>query len=141
MFAYPMEVIADVYLSKIGGFSHELSKKEIGINAKALEVNTSIIANETYAKLRFLDEKPYPYFFKRSFRIIGLEENMEGYEFSPNGEVVLSVELKKKFERFIGKDVIINTVESFRIDYDYQKVIKTIFDHVGICSESRRRKK
>jgi len=66
---------------------------------------------------------------------------MEGYEFSPNGEVVLSVELKKKFERFIGKDVIINTVESFRIDYDYQKVIKTIFDHVGICSESRRRKK
>ena len=95
MFAYPMEVVADVYVSKIGGFSCELSKGEIGINAKAWEVNTSIIANETYAKLRFFDERPYPYFFGRSFRIIGLEENMEGYEFSHNGEVVMSAELKK----------------------------------------------
>jgi len=140
MFAYPIEVVTDVYVSKIGGFSCELSKREIGINAKALEVNTSIIANETYAKLRFFDEKSYPYFFKRSFKIIGLEENMEGYEFSPNGEVVLSAELKKEFKRFIGKEVIINTVESFRIDYDYQKVIKTIFSHVGLCSEGRRRR-
>jgi len=140
MFAYPIEVIADVYVSKIGGFSYELGEREIGINAKALEVNTSIIANETYARLKFFDEKPHPYFFKRTFKIIGLEENMEGYEFSPNGEVVLPAELKREFGRFIGKDVIINTVESFRIDYDYQRVIKSIFSNVGLCLESRLRR-
>ncbi len=140
MFAYPMEVVSDIYLSKIGGFSCELSKNEIGINAKALEVNTSIIANETYARLRFFDEKPYPYFFRRSFRIIGLEENMEGYELSSNGEVVLSAELEDDFKNIVGRDVMINTVESFRIDYDYRKVIKKIFDYAGICLEDRRRR-
>jgi len=140
MFAYPMEVISDIYLSKIGGFSCELSKKEIGINAKALEVNTSIIANETYAKLRFFDEKPYPYFFRRSFRIVGLEENMEGYEFSSNGEVVLSAELEEEFKNIVGKEVMINTVESFRIDYDYRNVINRILNYAGICLEDRQRR-
>ncbi len=138
MFAYPMEVISDIYLSKIGGFSYELSKKEIGINAKALEVNTSIIASETYAKLRFFDERPYPYFFKRSFKIVGLEENMEGYEFSPNGEVVLPADLED--ENVVGKNVMINTVESFRIDYDYRNVIKKILGYAGICLEDRERR-
>jgi len=140
MFAYPMEVISDIYLSKIGGFSCELSKKEIGINAKALEVNTYIIANETYAKLRFFDEKPYPYFFRRSFRIVGLEENMEGYEFSSNGEVVLSAELEEEFKNIVGKEVMINTVESFRIDYDYRNVINRILNYAGICLEDRQRR-
>jgi hypothetical protein len=140
MYAYPVEVISDVYLSKIGGFSSELSKNEIGINAKAIEINTSIIPNETYAKLRFFDEKPYPYFLKRSYRVVGLEENMDGYGHSQNGEVVLSDDLKEEFENYLGKEVIINTVESFRIDYDYQKVIKAIFSYAGICLESRRRR-
>ena len=138
MFAYPMEVVSDIYLSKIGGFSCELSKREIGINAKAIEMNTSIIANETYAKLKFFDEKPYPYFFRRSFRIIALEENMEGYEFSPNGEVVLPAELED--EGVVGKEVMINTVESFRIDGDYGTVIRKIFDRAGICLGDLRRR-
>ncbi len=137
MFAYPMEVVSDIYVSKVGGFSCELDKNEIGINAKALEVNTSIIANETYAKLRFFGERAYPYFFKRSFRIVGLEENMEGYEFSPNGEVVLPSEFED--ESVLGKDVIINTVESFRIDQDYETVINAIFRH-ALCSEGLRRR-
>lgn len=53
MFEYPIEIFADVYLSKIGGFSSELERNEIGINSRAIELKTSIIANETVAKLRF----------------------------------------------------------------------------------------
>ncbi len=126
MFLYPKEIIADIYLSKIGGFSSELDKKEIGINAKALEVNTSIIADETHARLKFFDEKATPFFLRRMYRIVGLEEHMDGYEESSNGEVILSAELEEEFERYRGKDVIINTVESFRIDGDYSGVIKAI---------------
>ena len=44
MFRYPVEIISDVYLSKIGGFSSELNENEIGINLEALATNTSIIA-------------------------------------------------------------------------------------------------
>jgi len=138
MYPYPMEVVSDIYVSKIGGFSCELGSREIGINSKALEINTSIIANETYAKLRFFDEKPYPYFFRRSFRIVGLEENMEGYEYSLNGEVVLPADFED--ENVVGREVMINTVESFRIDNDYGTVIKKIFNYAGVCLGDRRRR-
>ena len=126
MFPYPKEIIADIYLSKIGGFSSELDKKEIGINAKALEVNTSIIADETHARLKFFDEKPVPFFLRRMYRVVGLEEHMDGYEESSNGEVVLSAELEEELERYRGKDVIINTVESFRVDGDYSAIAKAL---------------
>lgn len=115
MFLYPQEIIADIYVSKIGGFSPELGKREAGINSKAIEVNTSIIADETYARLKFLDEKPYPFFLKKKYRIVGLEENMEGYEDSRNGEVVLSSELQDELQDKVGSGVIINTVEMFRL--------------------------
>ncbi len=135
MFAYPVEVISDIYLSKIGGFSPELGRREIGINVRALEMNTSIIANETYAKIRLFGERAYPYFFRRTFRIIGLEEHMEGYEFSQNGEVVLSEELMDEFCDFIGREVMINTVESFRM----KNFISSIFQYY-LCSEGQREK-
>jgi hypothetical protein len=116
MFDYPIEIIADIYLSKIGGFSSELERNEIGINMRAIELNTSIIANETYAKIRFLNERAKPFFFRESYLIVGLEPNMEGYEFSQNGEVVFSESLKEVFEKYLGREVVINTVESFRLD-------------------------
>ncbi len=37
MYRYPVEVIADMYLSKVGGYSYELDRNEIGINAKRLK--------------------------------------------------------------------------------------------------------
>ena len=138
MYTYPIEVVSDIYVSRIGGFSYELGKREIGINSKALEINTSIIANETYAKLRFFDEKPYPYFFRRSFRIVGLEENMEGYEYSPNGEVVLPADFED--ENVLGREVMINTVESFRIDNDYGTVIRKLLDYARLCLGDRERR-
>ena len=126
MFLYPREIIADTYLSRIGGFSSELDRREIGINAKAIEVNTSIIADETHARLKFFDEKPVPFFLKRTYRVVGLEEHMDGYEESSNGEVILSAELEEEFEEYVGKNVIINTVESFRIDGDYSAVVNAL---------------
>jgi hypothetical protein len=140
MFDYPIEIIADIYLSKIGGFSSELDRNEIGINMKAIELNTSIIANETTAKLRFFDEKIKPYFFKDSYLIVGLEPHMDGYEYSQNGEVVLSSDLEEVFSKYIGKDVLLNTVESFRVDGDYRSVIKAFAKRLAwINSESLRR--
>jgi len=129
MFLYPQEIIADIYVSKIGGFSPELGKREAGINSKAIEMNTSIIADETYARLKFLDEKPYPFFLKKKYRIVGLEENMEGYEDSRNGEVVLSTELQDELQDKIGSGVIINTVEMFRLGENeiYRQIRKRIW--------------
>jgi|Deesub1362B_J571_1020462.scaffolds.fasta_scaffold00177_55 hypothetical protein len=126
MFIYPKEIIADTYLSKVGGFSSELENSEIGINAKALEINTSIISNETKASIKFLDDRIIPYFLRRRYTVVGLEEHMEGYEYSQQGEVVFSTELRKEFSEKLGRDVIINTVESFRIDGDFTKVIKAL---------------
>ncbi|AEA47456.1 hypothetical protein [Archaeoglobus veneficus] len=124
MYLYPKEILADTYVSKVGGFSSELDEREIGINALALSMNTSIIANETEARLRFFDDRPLPYFLRRSYRIVGLEENMDGFEASPNGEVVFSE--KCELRDVEGRDVIINTVESFRIDGDYSSVVRAL---------------
>ncbi len=121
MFEYPMEIATDLYVSKVGGFSSELDRNEVGININAIYSNTSIIANETYAKIRFLGEKAKPYFFRESYLIVGLEPNMEGYELSGNGEVVLP-ESMGDFN-LIGREVIINTVESF-MKFDLYSVVR-----------------
>ncbi len=112
MYAYPLEVISDMYVSKVGGYSPELEEGEIGINANALSMNTSLIAGETVARIRFFDEA-YPFFLRKTYRIVGLEEHNEGYEFSENGEVVFSEEEYR--EEYAGREVIINAVEDFRI--------------------------
>jgi hypothetical protein len=124
MYPYPVEVISETYLSKLRGFSESLSEREIGINARALLENTSVIIGETTAKLRFLDIREKPYFMKRSYRIVGLEE-----ELSPNGEVVMCEKEEEKFGEMIGKDVLINTVESFRIDGDFSEVVKAFIKY------------
>ncbi|WP_456327350.1 hypothetical protein [Archaeoglobus sp.] len=134
MFAYPMEIATDMYVSKVGGFSPELEKNEIGINIEAIYSNTSIIANETYAKIRFLGESAKPFFFRKSYRVIGLEPNMEGFECSQNGEVVFSESLAKTLGRYVGKEVIINTVETFRLNLDVISLVKK-------CLESQRGEK
>jgi len=116
MFDYPMEIATDMYISIVGGFSSELERNEIGINIDAIYSNTSMIANETYAKIRFLNEKTKPFFFRESYLIVGLKPNMDGYMFSQNGEVVFSEHLIDSLSRHIGREVIINTIETFRLD-------------------------
>lgn len=128
MYRYPVEVVSDMYLSKIGGFSYELDKREIGINAKALELNTSIIPNETTATLRTFGDKK-PYFFKKRFVVVAVEENMDCYGMTVNGEVVLPEEMKDEKMK-VGEEVIVNTVESFRIDGDYRNVAKAMLWHL-----------
>ncbi len=86
-------------------------------------MNTSIIANETLATLKRFEEVR-PYFLKRKFLVVGIEENMDCYEMTANGEVVLPEEMEGSME--VGSDVIVNTVEAFRIDGDYSNVIKAI---------------
>ncbi|MBO8182616.1 MAG: hypothetical protein H0Z28_07470 [Archaeoglobus sp.] len=121
MYAYPIEVLAETYVSKLGGFTEEVGKRELGINEEALHLNTSIIVGETEARIKILDERNPPYFLRKSFRIVGLPAHL-----SPNGEVVLPERLRDKLEKHVGKDVVLNTVESFRIDGDYFNVIKAI---------------
>ncbi len=141
MYLYPREIIADTYLSKVGGFSSELENSEIGINAKALEINTSIISNETKASIKFLDDRIIPYFLRRKYTVVGLEEYMEGYEYSQQGEVVFSTDLRKEFSERLGKEVILNTVESFRIDGDFTNVIKALRQEMVTWSSENRWKK
>lgn len=124
MYRYPLEIISDIYLSKVGGYSYELGEREIGINAKALEMNTSLIPNETLVTIRLFKGKIRPYFFKMRFLIVGIEDNMDCYELTKNGEVVLSESLGETVE--VGSEVIINAVESFRIDGDYSSLLKAI---------------
>ncbi len=125
MYRYPVEVISDVYLSRIGGFSYELEKNELGINAKAIEVNTSLIPNETYVTLKFFGETR-PYFMRERFIVVGVEENMDCYEMTKNGEVVLPEELAERYADRMGEEVLINAVEFFRMDGDYSKPAKVL---------------
>lgn len=124
MYRYPIEVISDTYLSRVGGFSYELGEREVGINAKAIELKTSLIPNETIVTLRFLDRKAKPYFFRRRFLIVGIEEHMDSYEMTSNGELVLPESFKEEAE--IGREVIINAVEFFRVDRDLTAVFEAL---------------
>jgi len=122
MYRYPVEVISDIYLSKVGGYSYELGESEIGINSRAIAMNTSLIPNETYVTLRFLNEKAKPYFFRKRFLVVGIEEHMDSYEMTKEGEVVLPDSLEEKAE--VGREVILNAVEFFRIDGDFSAILR-----------------
>jgi len=121
MFRYPVEIISDIYLTKIGGFSYELERSEVGINIKALQLNTSIIPNETYVTLKLFGDVT-PYFLKNRFIVIGIDENMDCYKFTPSGELVLPESLREDVK--IGDEVLVNATEFFRIDGDYSKLIR-----------------
>ncbi len=122
MYRYPVEVISDIYVSRIGGYSYELEEGELGINSGAIAMRTSLIPKETFVTLGFLDRKMKPYFFRKRFLVVGIDENMESYEKTQNGEVVLSDELEEKVE--VGKEVIINSAEFFRVDRDLAALVK-----------------
>ncbi len=143
MFRYPVEVVAETYLSRVGGFSEEIERGEIGINSKALEVNTSIIANVTVADLRFFGERK-PYYLRRKFVIVGVDENMDAYDLTRNGEVVLPEDIRDELaeiaESVEGREVIINTVESFRVDGDYSKVVEAVLWRMRSISGIRERR-
>ena len=138
MYKYPKEIISDIYLSKIGGFSEELSKEEMGINIKAIYTNTSIIPEETFCRIRFFEEKSKPYFLKKMFKIVGIEENMESYDMTRDGEVVFSEEVREELKNKVGEAVIINTVESFRFDGDYSNLINYLSKLWRFESQRRR---
>lgn len=122
MYRYPVEVLSETYLTKIGGYSYELSEREVGINHKAIELNTSLIPNETLVTLRFLDRNNRPYFLRKRFLIVGIEDHMQSYEMTSNGELVLPDSLHEEAE--IGWNVIINAVEFFRVDRDLSAFAK-----------------
>jgi len=122
MYRYPVEIISDIYVSRIGGYSYELGEDELGINSGAIAMKTSLIPEETFVTLGILDRKMRPYFFRKRFIVVGIEENMESYEMTQNGEVVLSDELEEKVE--VGKEVIINSVEFFRVDRDLSALVR-----------------
>jgi len=124
MYRYPKEVISDIYLSRVGGFSEELSKEEMGINVNAIYMNTSIIPDETFCRIRFFEERSRPFFLKRKFKIVGISEEMRAYKMTREGEVVFSDDMKELLKSKIGEAVIINTVESFRMDDDYSSLAK-----------------
>ncbi len=126
MYPYPKEILADTYVSRLGGFSLELEKDEIGINEKALEINTSIIGRVTKVRLKFLDRKEKPYFLKKEFTVIPLSPINSASEISRLGEVVMGEEYREKLKEEVGKAVVINSVESFRMDGDYSSMRKAI---------------
>lgn len=126
MYPYPKEVVADIYVSKLGGFSEEIGEKEIGINNRAIEMNTSLIADESKIRLRFFDSRERPYFLKRSFRVVGIGENSTAYSLSRMGEVVLGREHQEVLREKVGSAVMLNAVESFRIDGDYSSMKKAV---------------
>jgi len=126
MYPYPKEIVGDVYLSRLGGFSDELGNDEIGINEKALEINTSIIAGETMVRLKFFDRKDKPYFLRKEFTVLPISPLTSASELSKYGEIVMSTEHIEKFREDIGKAVLINSVESFRLDGDYSSMKKAI---------------
>ncbi|AGK61969.1 hypothetical protein Asulf_02004 [Archaeoglobus sulfaticallidus PM70-1] len=125
MYPYPIEVLSDTYVSKLGGFSEILSKRELGINAEAVLRNTSIILGETKARLKFMDSRNPPFFLRKEFSIVGITEAE-----SPNGEVVLSDRLEEEFRDYLMEDVVINTIESFRLRDDYSAIMKRIKEYL-----------
>ncbi len=126
MYPYPKEILADTYVSKLGGFSHELEKQEIGINERALEMNTSLIGGVTRVRLKFFERKDKPFFMRKEFTVIPLTSYDSGVEFSKHGEVVMAEEHRDSLRDEIGRAVVINSVESFRFDGDYSSMKKAV---------------
>ncbi len=142
MYLYPKEILGDTYLTKLGGFSEEIGKNEVGINEKAIEMNTSLIQDESYVKLRFFEIKQKPFFLRKSFRIIGIPQEWNSFELSLNGEIVMAEDYREELKKQVGKHLLINAVESFRIDGDYSsmsKAIKSMKEWIWKSENLRRR--
>ncbi|MBE8540449.1 hypothetical protein [Geoglobus acetivorans] len=142
MYLYPKEIVADTYLSRLGGFSEEFARNEIGINEKAIEVNTSLIPDETKVKIRFLDEREKPYFLRPMFTVVSIPTGRRACEYSRDGEVVLSAEHAEVLGNRVGKFMVLNSVESFRIDGDYssmEKAVKSMREWIWKSESLRKR--
>ena len=126
MYQYPVEILGDTYLTKLGGFSEEIGRNEIGINEKAIEMNTSLIQNESYVRLRFFDIRQKPFFLRKNFRIVGIPQDWNSFELSTNGEIVMAEDYREKLKKQVGSYLLINAVESFRIDGDYSSMGEAI---------------
>lgn len=126
MYPYPKEILGDTYLTKLGGFSEEIRKNEIGINEKAIEINTSLIQDESYVRLRFFEIRQKPFFLRKRFKIVGIPQEWNSFELSLNGEVVMAEEYREELKKLVGKYLLINAVEFFRIDGDYSSMGEAI---------------
>uniref|UniRef100_A0A7C3UH84 Uncharacterized protein n=1 Tax=Geoglobus ahangari TaxID=113653 RepID=A0A7C3UH84_9EURY len=142
MYPYPVEILGDTYLTKLGGFSEEIRKNEVGINEKAIEMNTSLIQDESYVRLRFFDIKQKPFFLRKSFKIVGIPQEWNSFELSLNGEIVMAEDYREELKELVGKHLLINAVEYFRIDGDYSsmsKAIKSMREWIWKSESLRRR--
>ena len=126
MYPYPKEILADMYVSKLGGFSSELEGDELGINEKALEINTSLIGGITKVRLKFFDRKDKPFFLRKEFTVVSLSTFDSAAKFSRRGEVVMGEAHRERLRDEVGKAVIMNSVESFRLDGDYSSMKKAV---------------
>lgn len=120
LYPYPVETLKHWYVTIIGGQSAELKPNQIGVNKKALAVNTDIVPYEDNVLVsKFENNRPKPLFTKEYFMVVPLDETSpDASSKSPKGELVLPVLEKKKRDWLepprIGEPVILNNVLSQR---------------------------
>ncbi len=120
LYPYPVETLKHWYVTIVGGQSAELEPNQIGVNKKALAVNTDIVPYEDSVLVSKLENnRPKPLFAKEYFTVVPLDETSpDASSKSPIGELVLPVLEKKKRDWLeplrIGEPVILNNVLSQR---------------------------
>lgn len=120
LYPYPVETLKHWYVTIVGGQSAELKPNQIGVNKKALAVNTDIVPYEDSVLVSKLENnRPQPLFAKEYFTVVPLDETSpDASSKSPIGELVLPVLEKQKRDwqepLKIGEPVILNNVLSQR---------------------------
>ena len=116
-----METLRHWYVTPFGGTSPELSVTEIGINRRALEVNTSLDPALDRVRIAIVGQSHRrPLFLDRFFEIVPLDERRpDALARSPDGEAVLpeghQVVRRAESPR-PGDEVLLNCVWSVRME-------------------------
>lgn len=134
-YPYPVETLKHWYVTIVGGQSTDLKPGYIGVNSEALAENTNITPYEDNVLISKLeDSRVQPLFTKNYFTVVPLDNRSpDASSQSPNGEVVFSIEDRKRknwsLEPIeVGDSVILNNVLSQRFPrgfvYGLDRLIK-----------------
>lgn len=128
---YPVETLRHWYVTPFGGHSEDLALGQVGINARALQANTTLVPEQDRVLISLLGRSTHhPLYTRDPFQVVALEpDRPEALTLSPQGEAVLPREeawevVKRPYlQPHQGQPLLLNGVASRVLGRDPQEVL------------------
>lgn len=128
---YPFETLRHWYVTPFGGRSEELAPGQVGINAKALNQNTTLVPEQDRVLISLLGRSTNrPLYARDPFQVVALDLNLpDALQRSRHGEAVLPAEhawdavRRPHLQPLEGEALLLNSVSSQVLGMDPRELL------------------